>query len=108
MAQRNIGEFMDFDRVARANLLHQESTLLRVSTFPIVVNTQRLKNYGRKGHNESFDWFKSYADLAELLHALIPNKSSRILILGCGNSTLSEDVRLKLFTWNHYLTCDLL
>jgi len=55
----------------------------------------RLKNYGRVGNNESFDWFKSYADLAELLHTLIPSKSSRILMLGCGNSTLSEDVRLK-------------
>jgi len=40
----------------------------------------------------SFDWFKSYADLAELLHTLIPSKSSRILMLGCGNSTLSEDM----------------
>jgi hypothetical protein len=107
MAQRNIGEFMDFDRVARANR-NLGINVTQSQYFPIVVNTQRLKNYGRKGHNESFDWFKSYADLAELLHALIPNKSSRILILGCGNSTLSEDVRLKLFTWNHYLTCDLL
>jgi len=50
------------------------------------------QRYLEEGHNESFDWFKSYSDLAELLHALIPNKSSRILMLGCGNSTLSEDM----------------
>ncbi|KXN90687.1 Methyltransferase-like protein 13 [Leucoagaricus sp. SymC.cos] len=39
-----------------------------------------------------FDWFKSYKDLAELLHELIPQKSSRILMLGCGNSKLSKDM----------------
>jgi EEF1A lysine methyltransferase 4 len=64
----------------------------------MVVNTHRLKDYGREGQNESFDWFKSYADLSELLHTLIPNKSSRILMLGCGNSTLSEEVGLKPVT----------
>ncbi|KAF8817463.1 S-adenosyl-L-methionine-dependent methyltransferase [Phlegmacium glaucopus] len=50
------------------------------------------QRYLEEGHNESFDWFKSYADLAELLHLLVPSKSSRILMLGCGNSTLSEDM----------------
>ncbi|PPQ91499.1 hypothetical protein CVT25_013756 [Psilocybe cyanescens] len=49
------------------------------------------KDYWEK-NNDSFDWFKSYADLADLLHNLIPNKSSRILMLGCGNSRLSEDM----------------
>ncbi|KAF8347789.1 S-adenosyl-L-methionine-dependent methyltransferase [Amanita rubescens] len=39
-----------------------------------------------------FDWFKSYADLASYLHDLIPLRSSRILVLGCGNSKLSEEV----------------
>jgi hypothetical protein len=41
----------------------------------------------------TFDWFKSYADVAHLLHPLLPDKNARILMLGCGNSTLSEDVR---------------
>ena len=40
----------------------------------------------------TFDWFKSYEDVAHLLRPLIPDKTARILILGCGNSTLSEDV----------------
>ncbi|KAF8745471.1 hypothetical protein AX14_008897 [Amanita brunnescens Koide BX004] len=39
-----------------------------------------------------FDWFKSYADLASYLHDLVPLRSSRILVLGCGNSTLSEEM----------------
>jgi len=40
----------------------------------------------------TFDWFKSYEDVAHLLRPLLPDKTARILILGCGNSTLSEDV----------------
>ncbi|KAG8974922.1 hypothetical protein FRC05_006599 [Tulasnella sp. 425] len=39
----------------------------------------------------SFDWFKSYADIKDLIHELIPQQSSRVLVLGCGNSTLSDD-----------------
>ena len=34
----------------------------------------------------------SYNDLAQLLYELVPEKQSRILMLGCGNSKLSEDV----------------
>ncbi|KAJ7576916.1 S-adenosyl-L-methionine-dependent methyltransferase, partial [Mycena floridula] len=40
----------------------------------------------------SFDWFKSYADIQDLLAQFIPNKGSRILMLGCGNSKLSEQM----------------
>ncbi|PPQ62906.1 hypothetical protein CVT24_006304 [Panaeolus cyanescens] len=46
----------------------------------------------READDESFDWFKSFADVADLLHEIIPEKSVRILMLGCGNSTLSEDM----------------
>jgi hypothetical protein len=47
---------------------------------------------GRREAQVSFDWFKSYEDVAHLLRPLLPDKTARILILGCGNSTLSEDV----------------
>ncbi|KAJ6592328.1 S-adenosyl-L-methionine-dependent methyltransferase [Mycena vulgaris] len=40
----------------------------------------------------TFDWARSYADIAPLLRALIPRKDARILMLGCGNSTLSQDM----------------
>ncbi|KAI5988967.1 S-adenosyl-L-methionine-dependent methyltransferase [Pisolithus albus] len=40
----------------------------------------------------TFDWFKSYADLADDIRTLIPDKSARILMLGCGNSRFSEDM----------------
>ncbi|KAF9971136.1 hypothetical protein BGZ73_005981 [Actinomortierella ambigua] len=41
---------------------------------------------------DSFDWFKTYAELQPLLSQHIPDKNARILMLGCGNSTLSEDM----------------
>ena len=40
---------------------------------------------------EHFEWCKSYGDFKNLMHEHV-KKSDRILILGCGNSTLSEDM----------------
>ncbi|KAJ2726215.1 hypothetical protein GGI07_000692 [Coemansia sp. Benny D115] len=42
--------------------------------------------------NETFDWFKTYKDLSPIFARHIPNKKSRIVMLGCGNSTLSGDM----------------
>lgn len=50
------------------------------------------KNRRRESDVKSFDWFKKYSDIADLLRELIPDKTSKFLMLGCGNSTLSEDV----------------
>jgi hypothetical protein len=49
--------------------------------------------FGREAEDATFDWFKRYEDVAHLLHQVLPDKTARILMLGCGNSTLSEDVR---------------
>ena len=50
-----------------------------------------IYNYSEAEDNY-FDWFKSYSDVADLFRELIPDKNARILMLGCGNSKLSEDV----------------
>ncbi|EKM50634.1 uncharacterized protein PHACADRAFT_200577 [Phanerochaete carnosa HHB-10118-sp] len=50
------------------------------------------KRYNQEAEDSSFDWFKKYADIEDLIEELIPDKTSRILMLGCGNSTLSEDM----------------
>ncbi|PAV19595.1 S-adenosyl-L-methionine-dependent methyltransferase [Pyrrhoderma noxium] len=50
------------------------------------------ERYQKESDGQSFDWFKSYKDIADLIQELIPDKSSRILMLGCGNSKLSEDM----------------
>lgn len=54
--------------------------------------TVYLTESNREDPDTSFDWFKSYADLASHIRLLIPNKMARILMLGCGNSKFSEDV----------------
>ncbi|EJD43760.1 S-adenosyl-L-methionine-dependent methyltransferase [Auricularia subglabra TFB-10046 SS5] len=38
------------------------------------------------------DWFKGYSELKPLLDELVPDRSARILMLGCGNSALSKDM----------------
>ncbi|KAF9508164.1 hypothetical protein BS47DRAFT_1303165 [Hydnum rufescens UP504] len=53
--------------------------------------------YKSEGPNASFDWFKTYAQIRDILLDVIPSRSSKILILGCGNSSLSEDMYLDGF-----------
>ncbi|KAH9893400.1 S-adenosyl-L-methionine-dependent methyltransferase [Cubamyces lactineus] len=50
------------------------------------------QRYAQESEDSSFDWFKSYNDIADIIRELIPDKSSRVLMLGCGNSTLSQDM----------------
>ncbi|KAJ3812498.1 S-adenosyl-L-methionine-dependent methyltransferase [Lentinula lateritia] len=50
------------------------------------------QRYAQEDDDASFDWFKSYSEIADILRSLIPEKRSRILMLGCGNSKLSEDM----------------
>jgi len=40
---------------------------------------------------DNFEWCKSYGDFKDLMHKHV-QKSDRILMLGCGNSSLSEDM----------------
>lgn len=46
---------------------------------------------GKGGGGGFFDWYQSYSALRPLLRACVP-ASSRVLMLGCGNSLLSEDM----------------
>ncbi|KII87510.1 hypothetical protein PLICRDRAFT_112521 [Plicaturopsis crispa FD-325 SS-3] len=48
--------------------------------------------YREAADDASFDWFKSYAELAPFLRELVPSKDARVLMLGCGNSKLSEEM----------------
>ncbi|KAF8449172.1 S-adenosyl-L-methionine-dependent methyltransferase [Boletus edulis BED1] len=48
--------------------------------------------YTQEDPDTPYDWFKSYAELAIHLRLLIPDKTARILVLGCGNSKFSEDM----------------
>ncbi|KAJ2899421.1 hypothetical protein IWW38_000995 [Coemansia aciculifera] len=46
----------------------------------------------RQEESSTFDWFKTYKQLEPLLSKHIGSKNARILMLGCGNSTLSGDM----------------
>ncbi|TDL24082.1 S-adenosyl-L-methionine-dependent methyltransferase [Rickenella mellea] len=50
------------------------------------------ERYAKENDDGAFDWFKSYADIADLIREYVPDKASRILMLGCGNSKLSEEM----------------
>jgi len=67
------------------------SRSVRYAPVSVIVISFRT-SHPRQDDQSDFDWFKSYKDLAGLLYALVPDKQSRILMLGCGNSKLSEDV----------------
>lgn len=59
----------------------------------ICLSMQTLIDIAREADG-TFDWFKSYNDVAHIFREAVPDKSSRILMLGCGNSKLSEEVRI--------------
>ncbi|CAG8796433.1 14507_t:CDS:2, partial [Racocetra persica] len=50
------------------------------------------QRYSKEPSDVSFDWFKTYKDLKPLFDEHLQNKGVSILMLGCGNSTLSEDM----------------
>ncbi|KAG1831356.1 S-adenosyl-L-methionine-dependent methyltransferase [Suillus variegatus] len=50
------------------------------------------KRYEQEAEDASFDWFKTYADVAHDIRKFIPSRDARILMLGCGNSKFSEDM----------------
>ncbi|WFD34271.1 hypothetical protein MCUN1_001108 [Malassezia cuniculi] len=50
------------------------------------------KRYAREAPDADFDWFKKYSDIIDIIHEHIPDRDSRVLMLGCGNSTLSKDM----------------
>ncbi|KAM0747785.1 S-adenosyl-L-methionine-dependent methyltransferase [Meredithblackwellia eburnea MCA 4105] len=51
--------------------------------------------YTKEADGAMFDWFKTYVEIKPYFDRYIPSitgKRSRILMLGCGNSTLSKDL----------------
>ncbi|KAF8586366.1 S-adenosyl-L-methionine-dependent methyltransferase [Ramaria rubella] len=49
------------------------------------------QRYRNEAPDASFDWFKSYSQISGIIDEFVMPKSS-ILVLGCGNSTLSEEM----------------
>jgi 2-polyprenyl-3-methyl-5-hydroxy-6-metoxy-1,4-benzoquinol methylase len=77
--------------------LYALSHIHRSLMLPILCRDDR---YTREDPaSEGYDWFKSYSDpeLSRLLNLHIPLKSSRIIMLGCGNSTLGPEMHADGF-----------
>lgn len=50
------------------------------------------KRYAAEQPDEDFDWFKTYKELKPIFDELIGDRNKRVLMLGCGNSTLTADM----------------
>ncbi|KAJ1661059.1 hypothetical protein IWQ61_000097 [Dispira simplex] len=48
--------------------------------------------YTNEGPSTTFDWFKTYKELQSIFQQKCPNKEASVLMLGSGNSTLSEEM----------------
>ena len=46
----------------------------------------------RFAEEDSYEWLLSFTQIQEFILSRIPSKSSRILIVGCGNSNFSSDL----------------
>ena len=64
-----------------------------IMDLPKENTSYKLKEYWdtRFSKEETFEWCKSYGDFKDLLCRHV-GRSDRILMLGCGNSILSEDM----------------
>lgn len=60
-----------------------------------------MVNYGEKKYwdrryeleaDDPFDWLFSFDDVKELINFLIPERNSKVLMVGCGNAPFSNDM----------------
>ncbi|KAH8923113.1 S-adenosyl-L-methionine-dependent methyltransferase [Atractiella rhizophila] len=59
------------------------------------------ERYSKESSDATYDWFKSYADIKSVFESLLPSKPKadmKVLMLGCGNSRLSEEMYLDGYT----------
>lgn len=54
------------------------------------------KFFQDKKTEQGFEWYATYEDLEYLLKMTLKDKEQRLLVLGCGNSLLSEKMHQKL------------
>jgi len=74
-------------------LLLQGATLPKVDVVKHDTRTEfPSQHWCQRRDTSTFDWFKTYEEVSPILNELIRDQTSQVLILGCGNSTLSEDV----------------
>ena len=50
----------------------------------------------RFGKEETHEWLVSYSDVAALVEEAIPDKTSNVLLVGCGNSDLGPSMQVRV------------
>ncbi|KZV93125.1 hypothetical protein EXIGLDRAFT_709983 [Exidia glandulosa HHB12029] len=54
---------------------------------------QEKEYWARPSSDDGFhEWFKGYTDLQAIYEEIVPDRSARILMLGCGNSALYKNI----------------
>lgn len=48
--------------------------------------------YVQEAEMGHFDWYQRYSSLRPFIRMYIPSYSSRVLVVGCGNALMSEDM----------------
>ncbi|PLW14292.1 hypothetical protein PCASD_03664 [Puccinia coronata f. sp. avenae] len=54
--------------------------------------SQALEGHENNHEPSRFEWFKSYTDLSDLIERYITPQTSKICMLGCGNSNMSKEM----------------
>lgn len=67
----------------------EDSTVPKVGSQLYTTKRYWDHRFEDEAHHE---WLASYADIRERLAALVPDKAARILLVGCGNSSLPADM----------------
>ena len=93
MHKKSIGALWIYSLSSASHYFSQGATLPKVDVVGHDMRTE-LPSQRRCRHRDTstFDWFKTYQEVSPILSEFIPDQTSRVLTLGCGNSTLSEDV----------------
>jgi hypothetical protein len=64
------------------------------------IDCSKMSDYGNPDYwderyqkeDTTFDWLESYETLKPLIEKCAPDRNAKILILGCGNAEMSEDM----------------
>ena len=93
MHKKSIGALWIYSLPPASHYFSQGATLPKVVVVGHDMRTELpSQRRCRRRDTSTFDWFKTYQEVSPILNEFIPDQTSRVLILGCGNSALSEDV----------------
>lgn len=88
-------ELESITETLKNQIIQQQSTVADKQDTTAEHNSdyQHVNYWNQRFTNEEqYDWLVTYKDIKLYINQYVPNKLSRILIIGCGNSTLTYDM----------------